>query len=363
MKIQTRLLLIALPALAAAFLLSADSQENLPKAPEPHSKLVAVAQVEPAVEHRRLRFSGVTRAVRRARLSFALAGRMLERPVGVGEVVQAGQVVARLDQRELSNAVARAQGALAELAARRGQSQRDLERTQQLAAGKAATAEEVERSRAGVEALNAAEAAAQAQLREAKRMLEETVLRVPFAGTITEVMLEPGEMAVVGRPVMSLSGDSEIELSVEVPESVMPYIQAGDEVRVDFPVIDRQALGTLRSVARTAVGAGHLFPVIIDLPPTPGLAAGSTAELILELATDGAMAVPVEAVVNPGGHRSAVFRVVEDGQGRRVEKLFVEVGTLLGDRVTVRGSLEAGDQVVVGGQRGLLDGESVEIQR
>lgn len=363
MKIRNRLLLIALPTLAAAFFLSADSQDNVTKPSESRVKVVAVAPVEPAVEQRRLRFSGVTRAVRRARLSFALGGRMLERPVGVGQVVRAGEVVARLDERELVNAVARAQGSLAELAARRGQGQRDLERTEQLAAGKAATAEEVERSRAGVEALNAAEAAAQAQLREAERMLEETVLRAPFAGTVTEVMLEPGEMAVVGRPVISLSGDSEIELFVEVPESVMPYLQAGDGVQVDFPVIDRQVEGSIRSVARTAVGVGRLFPVIIDLPSAPGLAAGSTAELVLELATDGAMAVPVEAVVNPGGHQPAVFRVVGDGQTGRVEKLFVEVGTLLGERVTVRGALAAGDQVVVGGQRGLLDGESVEVQR
>jgi RND family efflux transporter MFP subunit len=328
-----------------------------------HTKYVAVAPVEVAVEHRQLRFSGVTRAVRRARLSFALGGRMLERTVDVGDVVRAGQVLARLDERELNNAVARAQGALAELVARRGQSERDLERSQQLAAAKAATSEEVERSRAGVEALRAAEDAANAQLRETQRLLEETVLRAPFAGTVTEVMLEPGEMAVVGRPVVALSGDDDIELSVEVPETVMPHIQAGDAVRLALPVMGQELQGTIKSVARTALGAGRLFPVLVDLPATPGLAAGSTAELILELSTDGAMTVPVEAVVNPGGHQPAVFRVLGDPPAARVEKVRVEVGTLLGDRVIVRGALAQGDRVVVGGQRGLLDGEAVEIQR
>lgn len=363
MKIKSRLVLTALLAFSGAIYLSADAQNPSTSDAGRPAKTVEVAIVESAVENRQLRFSGVTRAVQRARLSFALGGRLVDRPAVAGSVVRQGEVLARLDSRELANAVARAKGSLAELVARRGQSERDLERAERLAAAKAATGEEVEQSRAGVEALLAAEAAARAQLKETERLLDETVLRAPFAGTVTETLYEPGEFAVVGRPVVVLSGDGDIELSVEVPESVMPHVQTQDAVRVDLPVLGQQVPGTVKSVARTAMGAGRLFPVLVDIPATSGLAAGSTAELILELSTDDAMTVPVEAVVNPGGHQPSIFRLADAGTPSSVEKLKVEVGSLLGERVIVHGPLRVGDRVVVGGQRGLLDGESVEVRQ
>lgn len=363
MKIKTRFITMALVGFSAAIYLSADAQKPSVESAVPQTKIVDVAPVEPSTAHRTLRFSGVTRAAQRARLSFSVGGRVVARPALVGEVVRQGQVLAKLDDRELSNAVATAKGALAELTARLEQSERDLDRAQRLADAKAATDEEVERARAGVEALAAAGRSARAQLKETERLLDETVLRAPFAGTITEVFYEPGEFAVVGRPVVALSGDGAIELSVEVPESVMPRIQTGQDVSVHLPVFDSEVPGTVKSVARTTLGPGHLFPVLVDLAQAPGLTAGSTAELVLDLSTDEALAVPVEAVVNPGGHQPRVFRLVEGASGVQVEKVDVQVGSLLGSQVIVQGALQAGDRVVVGGQRGLLDGESVEIRQ
>lgn len=363
MKPTSRFIVMTLAAVSSVIYLSADAQKTSPDDTAQLHKTVEVARVEQATAHRELRFSGVTRAAKRARLSFPLGGRVVSRPVSVGHVVSKGDILARLDDRELKNALARAQGALAELAARRGQSQRDLERTQRLADAKAATDEEVERSRSGVEALAAAEDVAQAQLKETKRLLGETILRAPFAGTITEVFYEPGEFAVVGRPVVALSGDGDIELAVEVPESVMPFVDRGQEVTVDLPVVGLKVPGTIKSVARTALGAGRLFPVLVDIPATPGLTVGSTVELVLELSTDAALAVPVEAVINPGGYQPTVFRIVGDKAPWQVEKLDIEVGNLLGEQVIVQGSLQVGDRIVVGGQRGLLHGESVEIRR
>ncbi|MEL7061963.1 MAG: hypothetical protein AAGN46_18190, partial [Acidobacteriota bacterium] len=96
---------------------------------------------------------------------------------------------------------------------------------------------------------------------------------------------------------------------------------------------------------------------------------GATADLVVALESTGALSVPVEAVANPGGRRPSVWRLQEapagdsgTGGSHLVERVFVEVGELAGERVMVRADrLTVGDQVVVGGQRGLLDGERVEI--
>jgi len=323
---------------------------------------VRVAAVETAADHRELRFSGVTRAARRARLAFSIGGRMVDRAVDVGDRVAAGEVLARLDDREPRNAFATARGAVAEVEARRAQAERDLERTRGLVEAKAATAEELEKVRAGLDAVRAAEDAARARLDETRRLLDESVLKAPYAGTVTEVALEPGEYAGPGRMVVDLAGDGDLELEVEVPESVVPHVENGVEAVVEVPLMGRTVTGRVDSVGRSAAGAGRLFPVVVRIPAASGVAVGATAELRLALASDDALAVPVEAVVNPGGRQPAVFRLIDGGEPR-VQRIGVEVGSLLGDQVIVRAEgLAAGDRVVVGGQRGLLDGEVVDVE-
>ncbi|MEL7061989.1 MAG: biotin/lipoyl-binding protein, partial [Acidobacteriota bacterium] len=179
------LFVLAIAAIGGFFLFSGDAAERPTEVAPVVDKRVEAARVDAAAARRSLRFSGVVRAVDRATLAFAIGGRMIARPVEVGDRVARGDVVARLDPRELDNAVAGAEGALAELEARREQARRDLERVEALVAAKAATSEERERTAAGLEAVAAGEDSARARLSEARRLRDEGVLRAPFAGTIT----------------------------------------------------------------------------------------------------------------------------------------------------------------------------------
>lgn len=367
---RTRPLLVVALLLGGAFYLAADSTPRDAETDD-LTKRVLVGTVDTAEERRELRFSGVTRAEKHARLGFTVGGRLVSRAVEVGDAIGAGEVMARVDDREIRHALAAAEGALAEVRARRRQLERDVERVERLVEAKAATPEELEKTAAGLDGARAAEQAAEARLAEAKRMLREAELDAPFAGTVTDVLLEPGEQVVPGRPVVILAGDGDLELEVEVPEVVMSRLAAlsgrDREVDVHVPFLGRTVRGTIDSLGRSAVGPGRLFPVVARIPAGAGLVAGATAELVLSLETDQALSVPVAAVINPGGRQPALFRVGEgEGDHVKVERLDVEVGDLLGDRVTVRpledGALQAGDRVVTGGQRGLLDGETVIVR-
>ncbi len=318
---------------------------------------VRAATVEAATTTRSVRFSGVTRSARRAALSFPVPERLLRRDVEIGDHVREGQPLAALESPRFRNAVDSAQAAVAELEVRLEQAERDRRRVAHLASVKAATGEELEHVVAGSDAVRAALDAARAQLADAQRLLDEATLEAPFSGTITAVMLEPGELAQPGVPVVEISGDGGIELRVEVPESVAPGLREGQAASVELPFARQSASARITSVARAAVGPGHLFPVIVALEPAPGLAAGMTAELILETAAAQALAVPLRAVVNPGSSQPAVF-VIRDGRARRVP---VELGDLSGDRVTVTGELSLGERVVVAGNTQIADGDPVEV--
>ncbi len=353
------LLLAAVP-LTAALYLAVPATSTLEEDSGDDVKRVHTARVEAMDSQRKLRFAGVTRAARRAQLSFLLGGRLEARPVEVGDTVRAGQVLARLDAREVRNVVDAAVAQVAELEARHAQARRDVERVQTLVDTKAATREELEQVRAGLDALSAAQDSARVRLKEARRQLGETTLTAPYAGAVMAVHAQPGEFVQPGRTVLTLSGQDSVELEVEVPESVVPQLALGAQVQVHVPALGTSRTARITSLGRAAPGPGQLFPVVVQFEATtaeePTLRPGMTAELTLELASPFGLTLPVEAVINPGGRQPAVFQVRADGTVRRVE---VQVGRLLGERVSVQGDLEVGDEVVVGGQRGLLDGERV----
>ncbi len=320
-------------------------------------KQVQVQQITAIDGGRTLRFPGVTRATRRAALSFVSPARLAVRMVEVGEHVAAGQVLAGLDERELRHGVTAAEAALAELQVRLAQAERDRSRATHLVQARAATAEELEQVSALADSLSAARAAARVRLQDARRLLDEAVLRAPYAGTVTAVLAEPGEWVVPGRPVIELSGAGDLEIELGVTESVVAGIDTGHEVRVELPFLSQQVTGRLTSVTRAAIGSGRLFPVVVSLPPTGRIGAGMTAEVLLEVAGDEELAVPLQAVLNPGASIPSVF-CVRDG---RAVQLPVELGRLQGPLVSVSAQLAPADLVVITGHTALADGDLVEV--
>jgi RND family efflux transporter MFP subunit len=320
---------------------------------------VQVQAITAEITQREVRFSGVTRPARHAVLSFVVPARMDQRPVEVGDQVHKGQVLARLDVREFDHAVSRAQAVTAELAAQLGQAQRDQRRLERLIQNNAAAVQDAERAAARTSALQAALDAARARLEEARRVRSEATLRAPFSGMVTRVSLEPGEWAEPGHPVIELSGDGEIELEVEVPETVIGRLQKGQAVTVRLPFVGGKRIsGRVDHVALAALTAGRLFPVLVTLKPTPELRAGLTAELVLTIQTPPKLLVPLAAIINPGASRPSLF-VLENN---RVREVLVELGAFSNKNVAVTGNLKPGDQVVVTGHTMLSDGKSVEVQ-
>jgi RND family efflux transporter MFP subunit len=319
---------------------------------------VLLDRVQTVQSHRSTRFAGVTQAKNRASLSFAVPARVSARLVEPGSAAAAGEILASLDDREYRNAVDLAQASVTELKTQWEQAKRDHRRIEQLAASQVVTVSDLEKTITREAALAASLQAAEARLKEARRLLKETILRAPFSGTVTGIHIQPGEWAVPGQPAVELTGDGELELLVEVPETVVVHLTAGQSVRVLLPFADnRMVPGRISTVAKAALSAGRLFPVKVDLAAEPGVNAGLTAQLLLDLPTTGDLTVPLAAVVNPGASQPFVF-ICREG---RVTRQPVLVGPIIDERIVVRGAIAEGDAVVVTGQSRLADGDRVEV--
>jgi len=343
----------------AATYLSMSWQAAEPTRPAEQPRRVRVADVSGRTDARVLRFPATTRATRRASLGFIVGGRLASRPVEPGQRVRAGQPLGRLDLRELDHAAQAASSSLAELSARSAQLIRERARVERLAAAKAATTEELEQASTAADAIEASRAAAETRVREAERLLSEGTIVAPYEGTVVAVHAEPGETLNPGQPIVDLVGDGGVEVEVGVPESVVAGLVEEDRAELTFPFLPGKTMtGRITSIGR-ASDAGRLFPVVVTLDRSGDIAAGLAAEVALPVAANDAVSVPLAAVINPGGSRPQVFRLNDT----TIESVVLEIDSLHGEQVTVRGALRPGDRVVVAGHLGLVDGDRVEVVR
>ncbi|MBY6205837.1 efflux RND transporter periplasmic adaptor subunit [Halomonas denitrificans] len=343
-----------LTALLAAAGCSESEEPQAAASPPPRPVEAAPVIEVPAVET--IRFPGVTRATRRATLSFLQAGTLAERRVERGDAVEAGQLLAVLDNPRLQPGVAAARGALAEAETRLAQLERDTERQARLVERELVAADDLEQVRAQRDAAAAARDQARARLDEAIAQLDEAALRAPFAGRIAETHLEPGDFAAAGQAIVDLVDTTALEIEVRLPA------QRASGLRTELPgrAVRRVTDGATTDARLASLGRaspGRTAPAVFTLVGADGFAPGDPVEISLDFAARPGMAVPLSAVVNPGTAIHRVFRV-RDG---RAESVAVQVGRLQGRHVTVFGDLAPGDRVIVSGQSQLLDGEPVRV--
>ncbi len=333
---------------------TADAAELTPVRAVP----VRVAEVSRTEVGEPLRFAGVVRARQRAGLTFQVGGVLKERPVQLGQRVEAGQVLAKLYNPELLPARDAAKARLAELQAQTAQAERDLQRSEQLFERGVISAQQREQQRSRLEALQAGVASAQASLRQTQQLQRETELRAPFAGSIEALEVEPGEFVAPGQPVLRLAASDGHEVEVRVPARLLAGLETGQILPVRNSLTGAEKAGRVIDIGLGSSEGGSLYPLVVGLDGDLARS-GDGVEVGLQASWLAESSVPVSAIMrSPTG--LAVFRIEQD----RAQRVAVEVSALQGERAVLRGdALQEGDQVVYAGLTRLADGDAVELLR
>ena len=356
--------LAAVLALATAGFAFGFGQHNAQaESPPTHAeRLVTTEAVQRSDAPRLHRFHGVVQPVQHASLAFTEGGRLVSRPAQVGQSFKRGDVIARLDARAFNNAIAAASAGVEELDATRRQLVRDDQRVDRLYEQGAIPDAEREQSRAGLERVEAMRRAATVRVTENRRRLEDTTLRAPFDGVVTQVFAEPGEMVGAGHPVVMLAGQDGYEVTIEVPAALASKVETGADVQVLMtgasegdPLARKLVSGQVRSVAHRAARVRGLYPVVIDVSGDE-VRAGLGVEITYEQHDANSLMVPLSAVLDPSGRRPYVWRIVEG----RAERAHLRLGRLVGDRVEVLDGLVEGSRIATRGHLRLLAGDIVK---
>lgn len=322
---------------------------------------VKVAVVEAGSGARTLTYSGVVRPRIESAVGFRVAGKIVERAVNVGDRIAVGQVIARLDETDLTLAENSAKAAVASARSRRDVARDNLERAKTLLP-KAIISQAAYDTRSNE--LNAAEAgleSAEAQLRQAANAVGYATLKADKAGIVTGVTGEPGQVVSAGQAVITLADAGETEIAIAVPETDAGRLAAGQSAKVTLwagPQVSTP--GRVREIGGQADAASRTYAVrvAVDGPPK-GMRLGMTAAVTMRLDEEAAPAVvPVSALAEDNGN-PVVFII--DPVGKSVRKTPVEIARVTTDGVQVAAGLQSGDIVVTAGVQFLRDGMRVRL--
>ena len=350
------------PRIAAAALIAAATVAGCdkPAPPAPQARTVRTVTVEHRAEGETVSLTGQVRARDQASLAFRLDGRMIERPVNLGDVLQAGQPVARLDPQNQQNALRSAQADLSAAEAVLTQTSLAFRRQQELLKDGWTPRARFDDAQQAYLSAQARVTSAQAQVRIAEDALGYTALSADVPGAVTAVGAEPGEVVRAGQMIVQLAKQGGRDAVFDVPEQLLRTAPRDPVVRitlVDDPKVT--ATGRVREAAPQADPATRTFQVKVGIADPPdAMRLGSTVTGRVQLAAPPGVEVPASALTEADG-RPAVW--VVDPQSRTVSLRGVDVGRYDPASVVVSRGLEAGEVVVTAGAQALRPGQKVRL--
>jgi RND family efflux transporter MFP subunit len=411
--------LIFLPGLllfagGCALLPPGDAQTETSSEQQQKSISVDVAVARQTSLEQDTEYVGTTFPVREVSLRSRIEGQLLNVTVDVGDRVEQGQILARIDDSISEATVVEAEAELAALQSEVAsleadvndaraqveqarielqQAQSDAARLNQLFRAGAVSEQEVELARTAVgtaeQTLRSAQqqvqnrssvvvaaqrrvAAQQALVDQEQQRQSFTVLTSPVTGSVLERVLEPGDLAQPGSEVLRLGDFSQIQVRVQISELELADIRVGQTAQVKLDALPEQTLtGEVTQISLAADATARLIPVEVTIPNSERrIGRGLLARVDFGQPNDNSVVVPEAAVqVASKGAKgqdsepetATIFVIQREGEQATVTAREVKLGDRANSRVEIISGLEPGEEFVLRSSGNLQDGDQVSI--
>lgn len=285
-------------------------------------------------------------------------GGMLEMVAEPGTVVEAGQAVARVDDRTLMLQRAEQEALLnrAEINIRQLSSQ--LRRQRELQGENLVSEFELEQTEANRDLAVSDANITKVRIRQIDDQIRRAEVRAPFAGVVTRRDRRAGEEVARGETLGWMTDVQNLEVRAFVPLKHLPRTTV--DQALDIFATEARHAGTIRSLVPTGDVRSQTFEARIDLPisATGDWTVGQLVSVAIPIqARELTLTVPRDALVLRA-NGSFVFRIDSENKARQIR---VELGDSSGDLISVSGDLTEGDRVAIRGAENLRDGAEVKI--
>jgi len=353
--------------LAAAVMLSGCDKQT--EAVEAQLRPVRYIVVENPLALRTRTFTGSSKSAQQSRLSFKVAGTVVKMPVQVGDELKAGDLVARLDPSQYELQLQQSQAALMQSQANARNAESNYERVKGLYENNNASRNDLDSARASAESARAQTRSAQKSQELASLNLSYTQLRVDVPCSIASLAVEINENVSAGSQVAQVNCGQELEVIIEVPESLIADIRQNMSVDIHFDAMANKTFkGQVSEVGVSSSETASTFPVSVRLDrdldnPELLLRSGLAAEVTFSFTVDTALdryLVPLASVVNDVEGAFVFIADPTDQQGEAlVRRNTVELGELTDKGIEILSGLEVGDRVITAGVSVVRDGQRV----
>ena len=349
---------VGLPLVVTALLLAGCQRETEASAPEIRPvRTVTVAKRDIGET---VSYTGRIEAEIETRLSFRISGRMIERSVNVGDRVEPGQVVAKLDSQNELNALRSAQAAVTAAQAQFTETQNNYERQKILLARDVASRVQYERAEQTMHTAEAQLDSAQAQLNVARDQVGDTELKADAGGIVIATAAESGEVVQAGQLIIRAAPKGGRDAVFDVPGQVLrsaPREPVIDVALTDDPSVT--TVGRVREVAPQADPVTRTFKVKVGLTDPPSaMRLGATVTGRMQINSAPTIEIPASALTE-FDRRPALW--VVDPSTLAVSLRNVDVERHNPATVAISKGLETGEIVVTAGAQALHPGQKVRL--
>ena len=313
-------------------------------------QLVNVVEIIPSTTGANASYPAKTEAMNKTNLSFKVAGTIAQVFVKEGDHVNAGQVIARLDDRDYRTQLRATEAEYSQVKA-------ECERIMAMHKERAVSDNNYDKARYGLQQITE-------KLTHHRNQLSDCVICAPFSGYVEDVYKEAKETTGPGLPVLSVYSSKGVDVVINIPERAYAQRKQETTYTATFNSIPGKSFPlTVRSVAATA-NDNHLYEMRLSLKENvPNITPGMTAmvETDQKQTTNNGVKIPMGAVWTEG-QKSFVF--VYDKKSSTVKKTEVKIERLENDESFVISSgLQNCSQVVASGVHHLTDGQKVSVMK
>lgn len=315
----------------------------------PHLALAALPFPIGSVEFRDVdqtyAVEGLVEAVKQATVSSQIAGRIIELKFDVGDYVQKGAVIARIDESVVGQQVAGSRAQVDQARALLDNARAQYERAKQLFAQKFISQAALDKSTAEYKAAQAQASASLAGAGEAAATRRFATIVAPFSGVVSARHIELGEMAQPGKPLLTGFDPKDLRVEVSVPEYKLPAVREQARAMVEIPSINKWVKATQVTVLPAADVKTHVSRVRLALPEdVRDVYPGMFARAHFAVGRAKKLLVPAAAVLR----RSELTAVYVVGAQDQVQLRQVRLGEPVGEgQIEVLAGVVPGEKVAL----------------
>ena len=357
---------------------------NIARSPTSTAEL-AIAEVEVTRQPDIYEAMGTIRARMSSVIASKLLGTVSKILVDEGQIVSSGELLIVLDRRQVSAQQRQSEAALAEArkaeeaarsalaSARAGAelAQTNFSRYTEMFKDEAVTQREVDAAVAGHRqaqaALHQAEAMAEAARNRVEKARASVVaaeiasgdasVEAPYDGIMTAKLVDVGDLASPGAPLLKIEQTSGYRVDLELPETYLQSIQTSQSVSIQVPAADEVRVeGKIETIVPAADAKSRTFLVKVRLPDTPRIKSGMFARVRIPVGITDMILLPMTAIIKEG-QLTGVY-AVDTNQIARFRLL--RTGRAIGKSVEILSGLTEGTRYVVSPPPGFTDGTKVE---